>query len=135
MAEKTDLQRVLPTGNSRYHLITEVNMKNSPLLCLPAELPTMIYEYALEGTIIDVRYKHHAPLILSCRQIQHEAPPLEFSRVTFFYFDIISLLDPRVAPGQDTRNMITSISVTFSIMHYLVSGSRRPHGSHEYDKY
>ncbi|KAK1908711.1 hypothetical protein P3342_009562 [Pyrenophora teres f. teres] len=132
MAEKTELQRRLPTRHSRYQRITEANAKNSPLLRLAAELRTMIYEYALDNTIVLVRYPYEVPLILTCRQIQHEAQPLTFAHGTFYYFDIINLLNPRMALGQDKRNMITSISVTFGIAHYMAESYHLPHVSHEY---
>jgi hypothetical protein len=78
---------------------TQENQKNSPFLRLPPELRNKIYELALDEGTVQMRRRYLAPpsflaqhdkhgpqnLVLTCRQIHHEALPLLYKLCTFVF--------------------------------------------------
>lgn len=77
----------MPTRRKKPNLKRTIQ-QDSPLLALPAEIRISIYEMAFEGAVIKVDFKDRPSkvpgLLVTCRQIYHEAIDLYYAAATIY---------------------------------------------------
>lgn len=102
---------------------TEANQRNSPLLRLPGEIRNKIYEYTFSGTSVYARNlrprrkdlrPHPSLVLLTCRQIRHEATARFYNFTTFVFEQCEDVCYLVGQVGRRRASIITTIDVTGS---------------------